>query len=289
MTSTPQLPAPTWFVGCGNMGQAIVEGWRTAGIDLSQVVVIRPSGTPVEGVRTVRSLPEAGIPPRLVILAVKPQKLDGVAAELKPWITGRTTILSILAGVEAASLRQRFPAAGAIVRAMPNLPVAIRRGVTALYTDSGDEALKRQLGDLFVALGWAMWTVDEAKFGAVGEAAGAGPAYVARFIDALRKAAEARGLSPEIAATVALETVLEPPGWPPAPGRRWTRFRAASRVPEGRPRPGSPCSTRILRSTGWSRAPSRRHPAAIASLGRQPRRRRLPKRVRCTSRHSPKG
>jgi pyrroline-5-carboxylate reductase len=208
MTSTPQLPAPTWFVGCGNMGQAIVEGWRTAGIDLSQVVVIRPSGTPVEGVRTVRSLPEAGIPPRLVILAVKPQKLDEVAAELKPWITGRTTILSILAGVEAASLRQRFPAAGAIVRAMPNLPVAIRRGVTALYTDSGDEALKRQLGDLFVALGWAMWTVDEAKFGAVGEAAGAGPAYVARFIDALRKAAEARGLSPEIAATVALETVL---------------------------------------------------------------------------------
>jgi pyrroline-5-carboxylate reductase len=190
------------------MGQAIDEGWRTAGIDLSQVVVIRPSGTPVEGVRTVRSLPEAGIPPRLVILAVKPQKLDEVAAELKPWITGRTTILSILAGVEAASLRQRFPAAGAIVRAMPNLPVAIRRGVTALYTDSGDEALKRQLGDLFVALGWAMWTVDEAKFGAVGEAAGAGPAYVARFIDALRKAAEARGLSPEIAATVALETVL---------------------------------------------------------------------------------
>jgi pyrroline-5-carboxylate reductase len=208
MTSTPQLPAPTWFVGCGNMGQAIVEGWRTAGIDLSQVVVIRPSGTPVEGVRTVRSLPEAGIPPRLVVLAVKPQKLDEVAAELKPWITGRTTILSILAGVEAASLRQRFPAAGAIVRAMPNLPVAIRRGVTALYTDSGDEGLKRQLGDLFVALGWAMWTVDEAKFGAVGEAAGAGPAYVARFIDALRKAAEARGLSPEIAATVALETVL---------------------------------------------------------------------------------
>ena len=56
MTSTAQLPAPTWFVGCGNMGQAIVEGWRTAGIDLSQVIVIRPSGTPVEGVRTVRSL-----------------------------------------------------------------------------------------------------------------------------------------------------------------------------------------------------------------------------------------
>jgi pyrroline-5-carboxylate reductase len=208
MTTTPQLPAPTWFVGCGNMGQAIIDGWRTAGIDLSQVVVIRPSGTPVEGVRTVRSLPEAGIPPKMVVLAVKPQKLDEVAPQLKPWITGRTTVVSLLAGAEAASLRQRFSAAGAVVRAMPNLPVAIRRGVTALYTDSADEALKRQLGDLFAALGWSMWTVDEARLSAIGSVAGAGPAYVARFVAALAKAGEARGLSPEIASTVALETVL---------------------------------------------------------------------------------
>jgi pyrroline-5-carboxylate reductase len=208
MTTTPQLPAPTWFVGCGNMGQAIIDGWRTAGIDLSQVVVIRPSGTPVEGVRTVRSLPEAGIPPKMVVLAVKPQKLDEVAPQLKPWITGRTTVVSLLAGAEAASLRQRFSAAGAVVRAMPNLPVAIRRGVTALYTDSADEALKRQLGDLFAALGWSMWTVDEARLAAIGSVAGAGPAYVARFVAALAKAGEARGLSREIASTVALETVL---------------------------------------------------------------------------------
>jgi pyrroline-5-carboxylate reductase len=208
MSTGPTLPAPTWFVGCGNMGKAIVDGWRTAGIDLSQAVVIRPSGTSIEGVRTVRSLPEAGIPPKLVVLAVKPQKLDEVAPQLKPWITGRTTVLSLLAGVEVASLRQRFTAAGAIVRAMPNLPVAIRRGVTALYTDATDEALKRQLGDLFVALGWAMWTADEARLGAIGSVAGAGPAYVARFVAALAKAGEARGLSPDIASTVALETVL---------------------------------------------------------------------------------
>jgi pyrroline-5-carboxylate reductase len=208
MTSGPQLPAPTWFVGCGNMGRAIVDGWRVAGIDLSPVVVIRPSGKPVEGVRTVSALPDAGVPPRLVVLAVKPQKLDDVAGELKPWITSRATVVSILAGVEAASLRQRFPAAGAIVRAMPNLPVAVRRGVTALYTDDADEALKQQLGDLFVALGFAMWMADEARFAAVGSVAGAGPAYAARFVRALARAGEAGGLSPEIAATIALETVL---------------------------------------------------------------------------------
>ena len=202
------LPTPTWFVGCGNMGQAIVAGWRTARIDLSNVTVIRPSGQPVEGMRTVTSLPEAGVPPKLVVLAVKPQKLDEVVGELKPWITGRATILSILAGVEVVSLKRRFPGAGAIVRAMPNLPVAIRRGVTALYSADADEALKTQIGDLFVALGWAMWTVDEARLAAIGAVAGAGPAYAARFIAALAKAGEARGLSQEIAATIALETVL---------------------------------------------------------------------------------
>ena len=203
-----QLPNPTWFVGCGNMGGAIVDGWRTAGIDLSQAVVIRPSGRPVEGVRTVAALPDAGVPPKLVVLAVKPQKLDEVAPQLKPWITSRATIVSILAGVEAATLRERFPGAGAIVRAMPNLPVAVRRGVTALYTADADEALKQQLGDLFAALGWAMWTIDEARLGAIGAVAGAGPAYVARFVAALAKAGEARGLSAETAATVALETVF---------------------------------------------------------------------------------
>ena len=208
MTTAPQLPAPTWFVGCGNMGGAIVEGWRTAGIDLSQAVVIRPSGKPVEGVRTVTALPDAGVPPKLVVLAVKPQKLDEVVPQLKPWITSKTAIVSILAGVEAATLRQRFPSAGAIIRAMPNLPVANRRGVTALYTADADEALKQQIGDLFVALGWAMWTIDEARFASIGAVAGAGPAYVARFVAALAKAGEAKGLSPEIAATIALETVL---------------------------------------------------------------------------------
>ena len=208
MTEIPVLPTPTWFIGCGNMGGAIVAGWRSAGIDLTNATVIRPSGTPVEGVRTVTALPEAGVPPRLVVLAFKPQKLDEVAPQLQPWLTSRATVVSILAGVQTATLRERFPKAGAIVRAMPNLPVAIRRGVTALYTGDANDSVKQQLGDLFAALGWAMWTADEAKFSAIGSVAGAGPAYVARFIAALARAGEAHGLSPETAATIALETVL---------------------------------------------------------------------------------
>ena len=208
MISTPQIPGPTWFVGCGNMGGAIVAGWRSAGLDLSQAVVIRPSGKPVEGVRTVQTFAEAGPAPKLVILAFKPQQLDEVAPQLKSWLTSKATVVSILAGVEAASLKQRFPKAGAIVRAMPNLAVAIRRGVVALYSEQADDALKQQLAELFAPLGFVPWMADEAKFSAVGSVAGAGPAYVARFIAALTKAGEQRGLSHEIASAVALETVL---------------------------------------------------------------------------------
>lgn len=208
MSEGPRLPVPTWFIGCGNMGRAILEGWRSAGIDLSSAVVIRPSGLPVEGVRTVRAPAEAGPPPRLVILAFKPNKLDEIAPLLRTFLTSKSVIVSILAGVEAASLRQRFPGAAAIVRAMPNLPVAIRRGVVALFSPDADDALRRELAELFVPLGFAPWMADEARFAAVGSVAGAGPAYVARFIAALAKAGEERGLSREISSTIALETVL---------------------------------------------------------------------------------
>lgn len=208
MTDAPRLPVPTWFVGCGNMGGAIVEGWRGAGYDLSNTVVIRPSGMPVTGVRTVSSIVEAGAPPRLVVLAFKPQKLDEIAPELRKYLSAKTTVISILAGVEASSLRERFPGVGAIVRAMPNLPVAIRRGVVALYSQDADEPTRTELSQLFAPLGYAPWIPDESKFAAVGSVAGAGPAYVARFIGALAKAGETRGLSSEFSSTIALETVL---------------------------------------------------------------------------------
>lgn len=203
------LPNSTWFIGCGNMGGAIVDGWRSASdVDLSGLTVVRPSGKEVAAIRTVTRVADAGPPPALVVLAFKPQKLDEVAPELRRYLSARTTVVSILAGVEAASLRSRFPGAGAIVRAMPNLPVAVRRGVVALYSEDAGEATQRELSALFGRLGYAPWMADEARFAAVGSVAGAGPAYVARFIAALTKAGERRGLSSEMASTIALETVL---------------------------------------------------------------------------------
>ena len=202
------LPGATWLVGCGNMAGAMVQGWRLAGVDLTQATVIRPSGREVEGVRTVRTPFEAGRPPELVILGFKPQQLDAVAADLAPRLTSRTVVISILAGVETASLRARFPGAAAVIRAMPNLPVVVRRGVVALHSDDADEALRERLAQLFSVLGFAHWTASEQELAAVGSVAGAGPAYVARFIAALTKAGIARGLGEQIAETVARETVL---------------------------------------------------------------------------------
>ncbi len=208
MTDRLQLATPTWFVGCGNMAGAILDGWRLADIGLGPVTVIRPSGKPVADTRTVTGLAEAGPPPRLVVLGFKPQQLDAIAPELRQRLSAKTIVVSLLAGVEAASLRQRFPGAGAIVRAVPNLPVAIRRGVTGLFSSDADDAARDELGALFSALGFAMWMADEAKLAALGAVAGAGPAYVARFIAALTKAGQNRGLSEEVAAVIARETVL---------------------------------------------------------------------------------
>jgi len=186
----------------------MVEGWRLGGVDLSDAVVIRPSGRPVGNLKTVTSYAEAGSPPRLVVLGFKPQQLDEVVPKLAPFLTSRSIVVSILAGVEAATLRKRFPNAGAVVRALPNLPVAVRRGVVALYSDDIPDGLRDEVSQLFAMLGYALWTNSENNLAAIGSVAGAGPAYVARFVDALAKAGVDRGLSQELASTIALETVL---------------------------------------------------------------------------------
>jgi pyrroline-5-carboxylate reductase len=190
------------------MGGAIVAGWRAAGIDLSSLVVIRPSGTPVEHVRVVTDYAGAGPAPKLVILGFKPQKLPEIAPGLAAQLGPDATIISILAGVETATLKQLFPGVRSIVRAMPNLPVAVRRGVVGLFSDTLDDGAKAALSQIFAPLGFAPWMPDEGRFAAVGAVAGAGPAYVARFVEALARAGQMRGLSAEIANVIALETVL---------------------------------------------------------------------------------
>ena len=201
-----EFPNPAWLVGCGNMAGAMVEGWRAGGFDLSNVTVIRPSGTPVEGVRTVTDYPDHV--PRFVMLGFKPQKLDEVVPGLKAHIGSDTVVVSMLAGVSAASLRERFPTARAIVRIMPNLPVAQVQGVVAIYSEDGDINQLAEVRQLMASLGMIAWCDTEQQLGVIGAVAAAGVAYVARFADALAKGGEALGLRPGQAEQVAIQTLV---------------------------------------------------------------------------------
>lgn len=188
------LPGPLFLIGCGNMAGAMLKGWLDSGADPSEISVVRPSGRPAgEGVRVLTGLPEDEVP-AIVLLGVKPQKLDEVAPGLAPVLAPETILISILAGVEIAALRDRFPAPRTIVRAMPNTPVALRKGVVGLHTDSADTHARATVERLMAALGHVEWIEDEALFALAGHLTAAAPAFLFRFLDALAEAAATLGL-----------------------------------------------------------------------------------------------
>lgn len=205
--SAPLLPGPMWMVGCGNMGSAMLAGWLAAGMDPALVTVIRPSGRPVgHDVRVLTDYPEDEVP-ALVVLAMKPYQLDMVAAPLAPALDPRTILVSVLAGAELTSLRARFATPETIVRAMPNLPVALGKGVVGLCADGGNAADRDLAMRLMAALGHAEWFADEAGFELASELTGAGPAFLFRFIEALGRAAAALGLPEDQAQRLATAMV----------------------------------------------------------------------------------
>jgi pyrroline-5-carboxylate reductase len=201
--SKVQLPGPLWLIGCGNMAGAMLERWLATSLDPSRVTVVRPSGRAAgEGVRVLTALPEDEVP-AIVLLGVKPQKLDEVAPTLAPALDPQTILISILAGVELSALRARFPGPSSIVRAMPNTPVRLGKGVVDLHGGSIDEAARQAVTTLMQPLGLAEWFEDEQAFALAGHLTGAGPAFLFRFIDALAAAAQQLGLAPDQARRLA--------------------------------------------------------------------------------------
>jgi pyrroline-5-carboxylate reductase len=203
------FPRHLFLVGCGNMAGQMLSRWLACGLDPARVTVLRPSGKPVaDGVQVVTAYPDALPAGTTVLLGMKPYQLEGVAAALAPLIAADTRIISILAGTPLADLNARFPAAGEVVRAMPNLPVGIGEGVTALHADSALPQESRARVDAFIApLGLGEWIVDEGQFNEVTALSGCGPAFLFRFIDAFARAGEALGLPADQSARMALATV----------------------------------------------------------------------------------
>jgi len=203
--SAAGLPGRILLVGAGNMGGAMLHRWTDAGVVPENITVLDP-GTPQlpAGVRHLDTLPSDYTPDTLV-LAIKPQQLDAFVAAT-PGLAPRL-LVSILAGVEEASLAARFAGAGAIVRAMPNLPVLIGKGVVALHGAGDDGESQLAAESLMRPLGLVEWITEESLFDAVTALSGCGPGFVFRFAEALAEAGAALGLPADQADRLARATL----------------------------------------------------------------------------------
>lgn len=193
--------------GCGNMGGAMLAGWLAGGFDPAAFTVVDPllAEAPA-GVTLLRDPPAGAEPADVVLLGFKPQQLGQSAAALAAHVGEGTLLLSILAGVDLATLHALFPRAAGIVRVMPNLAAAIGKSPIALFGDAGGAARERTEA-LMAPLGPAEWLGEEGEMDLVTALAGSGPAFVYRFIDALAEAASALGLPRSQADRLALAMV----------------------------------------------------------------------------------
>ncbi|WP_448188959.1 pyrroline-5-carboxylate reductase [Azospirillum sp. sgz301742] len=207
------MAASLLLVGCGKMGGAMLDGWLKAGT-VERVVVVEPGGLPdglnhpaVTTVPGPQDLP-AGFLPDVVVLAVKPQVMDGVVPGYAGLVGPKTVFLSIAAGKTIDYFHRHLGGAAAIVRAMPNTPAAIGRGITVAVPNASVTAGQRALCEaLLAAVGEVAWAECESQMDAVTAVSGSGPAYVFLLAEALAAAGEAAGLPSELAQRLARATV----------------------------------------------------------------------------------
>ena len=202
------------LIGAGRMGAALIKGWIAAR-RFSPIHVVEPNPSAVlkslarkRGVILHTALPE--LPPQLaaVVLAIKPQVLKAEDKLLKTLGKSGALVLSIAAGIGTPLLRQRMGRGGPLVRAMPNTPGAIGRGITVLCAGGKLSAADRALAEaLMAALGETLWLRDEALMDAVTAVSGSGPAYVFLMAEALAAAGRAQGLDSATAERLARATV----------------------------------------------------------------------------------
>jgi pyrroline-5-carboxylate reductase len=199
------------LAGAGKMGGAMLTGWLAQGLAAKGVVVIEPHPTAeitalaAQGVRLNPSAREAGEVDTLVV-AVKPQSFREAGTSLKPFVGKSTLVVSIMAGMTIDSLEK--VCGGSVVRAMPNTPAAIGRGITVAVAAKKVSAAQRAVADaLLRATGSVEWVTKEGLMDAVTAVSGSGPAYVFLLAEELARAGVAAGLPAELATKLARETV----------------------------------------------------------------------------------
>jgi pyrroline-5-carboxylate reductase len=199
------------LAGAGKMGGAMLAGWLAQGLDAASVAVIEPTPSDeikalaAKGVRLNPIPKDIGTVATLVI-ALKPQMFREAGPGLRPFVGSSTLVVSIMAGTTIASLSD--VCGGAVVRAMPNTPAAIGRGITVAVAAGNVSAAQRAVANaLLRATGSVEWTDDEALMDAVTAVSGSGPAYVFLLAEELARAGVEAGLPPELATKLARETV----------------------------------------------------------------------------------
>ena len=200
------------LAGAGKMGGAMLQGWLALGLDPKNVSIVEPY--PSDDIKSLCAKHAIALnvvvsaPPDVLVLAIKPQTLNAAAPELAALAGPDTLVVSILAGKTIADLQARLPKARAFVRAMPNTPAAVGRGITGVSASAAtSQAQKDRAHTLLGSIGQVVWLDDEALIDAVTAVSGSGPAYVFYLVECMAKAGEAAGLPADIAMRLARATV----------------------------------------------------------------------------------
>lgn len=196
------------LLGCGKMGSAMLAGWLEGGLKPSSVWVQDPfpsNWVNAQGVHVNEDLP---LSPAIVLIAVKPQMMADALPVLAAMGNGDTLFVSIAAGVTIANYESILGTETPIIRAMPNTPAAVGKGITAIIGNShASDANLDTTQQLLEAIGQVVRLENESQMDAVTGVSGSGPAYVFHMIETLAAAGEAQGLAPELAMQLAKATV----------------------------------------------------------------------------------
>jgi len=198
------------LVGAGKMGGAMLEGWLALGLDPAKIAIMEPK--PSEAIAAlaahgVRLNPTSVKDASVIVIAIKPQDAASVVPTLRSLTGANTVAISIMAGPKLGFLQDALGDL-AIVRAMPNTPAAIGRGITVAVPNARVTQDQRTLADvLLCAVGAVEWIDDEALIDAVTAVSGSGPAYVFLLAESLARAGAAAGLPADLSARLARATV----------------------------------------------------------------------------------
>ncbi|MDO9422303.1 MAG: pyrroline-5-carboxylate reductase [Herminiimonas sp.] len=202
------------FVGGGNMAAALIGGLAgklTAANNIHVVDINTESLTKLQqqfGVTTAAQIDAAVVASDVIVLAVKPQQMKDVVAQLLPHVKAQL-VLSIAAGIRAVDLSRWLGGHNAIVRTMPNTPALIGKGVTGMVASAGVSTEQRAAADAIMsAVGDTVWLDDEKLIDSVTAVSGSGPAYVFYFIEAMQQAAQEMGLTAEQGNALAISTFV---------------------------------------------------------------------------------